>query len=364
MESRPASMPKRCVFIINPTSGAGKSKKTWAKQYTKLQQELTLKGFKMVGQLTSGPNHATILTQQSIQQGADVVVAVGGDGTIHEVAQGFMLARASGASQLLPSLAVWPVGTGSDFARTLGWDNSVEALIQRIVSGAVTPLDMGRVTYNSSTTVGMDSSESVNTTQANDPQPNDERTSTAAAANAANAAAPHTMSEYFVNVASCGVGAWAARKVPPYKIFGAHLAYQLAAFHALVTWHNQACEVCLDGGDWQLLDSTTLLAVGNGKYWGGGIKVARDAQLDDGLFDVVMLQGYGLISFLSKVHLLKAGKHLKEPGVTCYKCRSLQVRAAQPAGNAKLIWELDGECKGCCPVSIDVIPGAINLCTS
>lgn len=102
-------------------------------------------------------------------------------------------------------------------------DNSVEALIQRIVSGAVTPLDMGRVTYNSSTTVGMDSSESVNTTQANDPQPNDERTSTAAAANAANAAAPHTMSEYFVNVASCGVGAWAARKVPPYKIFGAHL---------------------------------------------------------------------------------------------------------------------------------------------
>eukprot|EP00262_Sarcandra_glabra_P013395 TRINITY_DN3709_c0_g1_i1.p1 TRINITY_DN3709_c0_g1~~TRINITY_DN3709_c0_g1_i1.p1 ORF type:complete len:191 (+),score=26.93 TRINITY_DN3709_c0_g1_i1:99-671(+) len=127
------------VFVVNPKGANGRTGKEWKKLLPYLKERLG-RGCNVHESLTSGPSHAIDITREAIREGADAVIAVGGDGTLHEVVNGFfwggkpVLAHEQGATHST-ALGLIPLGTGSDFARTFCWKNDPHAAIERIAKG-------------------------------------------------------------------------------------------------------------------------------------------------------------------------------------------------------------------------------------
>lgn len=276
--------------------------------------------------LTSAPNEAERLSREAVRQGADVVVAVGGDGTINEVVNGFFEAGkpVQPDASLQPALAVMPLGTGSDFIKSFGWDTSVESACSRLVRHATQPLDVVLVASTSP-----DSSQ---------------------------------RQRVFVNVASCGVSSIAARSAQYYKFLGATLCYQLSAVHGLLRWRNAPCRISIDGGDWVRLPLVTDISIGNGQYYGGGMKIVPMADPGDGLLHIVALNDFNLFDFARYKGMLTAGTHTRLPGVNVFEGRHIQIELDNPdSSQQRLLFELDGEVGGFGPADIRILPSALNL---
>jgi diacylglycerol kinase family enzyme len=297
---------------------------------------------------TQGPRDAERLARAALRGGAEVVVAVGGDGTINEVVNGFF---EEGASALLPevaeapqeagpsgrgeprrrrpALAVLPLGTGSDLARTFGWppgggEDATAAACDRIRAGDARPLDVGVVT---------------------------------AADAAGNAGA---VRRAFVNIASAGVSSRAAAAVGYYAALGGFMAYQLSAAHGLMRWRRVPVRVRADGGPWLRLPAATDVAVANGQFYGGGMRIAPEADPCDGVLSVVALDGIGVRRFVRDLGKLRAGAHLSLAGVYSLSGRRIEVEleSGEPGG---LPLELDGEVGGYAPAAFHILPGALSL---
>lgn len=333
-----AAAGRRCVAIINPAGAAGRAGKLWDKLFPVVASQLGSHGYTVEQCFTSGTLTGTQLARQAAAAGVDVVLAVGGDGTIHEVASG-LVEQAQQQQQQQRSdtaLAVLPLGTGSDYARTFGWQpNGAQAACRRILSGEQQLVDVS---------VLRQAAPSGN----HQPQQPEQQPTTAAAA--AEAASTHRHAAagtgggercYMVNVASCGAGALATARAAALKQLGP-LAYSVAAALELLRWRGCTVQVCMDGSaEWQSLDRLTTLVVGHGRFWGGGLQILPEACPTDGLMDVVALQGLGLTDFILRGHLLRAGRHTAVKGVNVLgRCRRLQVRAV--GKSPPVAWETDG----------------------
>ncbi|KAK3194732.1 hypothetical protein Dsin_026042 [Dipteronia sinensis] len=138
---------RNLVFIVNPLGANGKTGKEWKKLLPYLRSRLDT-NCNVCESFTSGPSHAIDITREAIREGADAVIAVGGDGTLHEVVNGFFWAgrpvtnhdRESAHST---ALGLIPLGTGSDFARTFGWKNDPHEAIERLAKGIRSRIDVG-----------------------------------------------------------------------------------------------------------------------------------------------------------------------------------------------------------------------------
>ncbi|CAL0315025.1 unnamed protein product [Lupinus luteus] len=140
------SRKRDLVFIVNPLSANGRTGKEWKKLVPYLRSRLS-KEYNIRESLTSGPCHAIDITREAIREGAEAVIAVGGDGTLHEVVNGFFWAGKPVASQIKEptnstALGVIPLGTGSDFARTVGWKSDPCEAIERVARGLRTRIDV------------------------------------------------------------------------------------------------------------------------------------------------------------------------------------------------------------------------------
>lgn len=296
--------------------------------------------------LTAGPRDAERLAREAVRQGADVIVAVGGDGTIHEVVNGFFEAdgrpvapdgagpttRAAAAvgapGKLQPALAILPFGTGSDFVRCFGWDGSVAAACERLKAHNARPLDIGMTT----------------------------------AAPAGGGGPP--LRRAFACAATAGVSSLSATVIGRYKFLGAALGYPLSAVHALFKWRQAPCRVRVDGGEWLRVPNLTDVVVANAQHYGGGMKVAPTADPSDGQLDVVILGGFGVLEFARYQGRLRAGTHLDIPGVTCLRGSRVEVEMEAPAGGGPappLMLQMDGEVAGIAPFEFNVLPGALRL---
>ncbi len=240
----------------------------------------------------------------------DLLVAVGGDGTVNEIVHG--IAGVEG-----PELALVPRGTGRDFARTFGIPARFDDAIRIAREGGSRTLDLGRVTYR--------------------------------AWSGAEATG------WFANVASAGMsGAIAKRANDNTKAFGGRLSYLAAIVAVFARWQVSEIEVEVDGE--RRAAPMHDVVVANGAYFGGGLHICPDAAPDDGLFDVL------LIGHLTKadlaVTLPKAykGRHLPHPKAELLRGRTVRVSAAE-----SLPVELDGEQPGTTPVTFEVVPGALRL---
>lgn len=307
-------MPRKLVFIVNPQSRGGATGRAWPALTAALREEVGDFGT----YFTKRPNEATDLTRHALERGADVVVAVGGDGTTNEVVNGFFDERGElvrpGAA-----LAVLPRGTGSDFLKSFTVDRSVEATAARLARGTPRPFDVGRVQFED--------------------------------------LEGKPCTRHFANVASFGISGVIDGYVNQMrKSIGGRLAFMLGSLEGLYRYHDRVCRFRIDEGPWQE-GPITCLAVANGRYFGGGMMVAPEARTDDGLFDVTLWQGYGLGDFLLKGRRLYDGTHVALSGTRTYKARRVE---AVCEGDEVLL-DVDGEVPGRLPATFEILPAAINL---
>ncbi|KAL4186522.1 hypothetical protein AMTRI_Chr09g34360 [Amborella trichopoda] len=319
---RPSPSRRReFVFIVNPKGANGRAGKQWKKILPYLKSHLG-EEYIIRESLTSGPSYAIDITREAIKEGADAVIAVGGDGTLHEVVNGFfwagnpVLAHNQGGTHATTALGLIPLGTGSDFARSFGWKNDPYEAINRIVKGLKSRIDVGVITDKS---------------------------------NGAH---------YFINVADIHLSAKAGYYASMYKRFG-NLCYVIGALRAFMGHSNQDLKIKINDGDWEIFPQVTALCIGNAKFFGGGMMITPTADPHSGSLEAVILQNFKWYDFILKLHKLYRGTHLSEKNICLRSVRSIEVEEVVQSGGIYI--QSDGEHLGCLPRKFRILPAAIEM---
>lgn len=306
-------MSRRVVFIVNPQSRGGATGRDWPALRAKLREHVGDFGTFF----TKKPMEATKLARHALERGADVVVAVGGDGTTNEVVNGFFdedgaVVRPGAA------LAVLPRGTGSDFLRSFRIDRGAVATAARLAWGEARPFDVGRIRFHD-----------------HDGNP---------------------VMRHFANVASFGISGVIDGYVNRMrKTLGGRLSFALGSIRGLYRYRDRLCRIRLDDGPWEETP-LTCLAIANGRYFGGGMLVAPEAQTDDGCFDITLWKGYGLKDFMVNARRIYDGSHVALEGTRTYKARRVEAVCDE-----ECLVDVDGESQGRMPATVEILPSAINL---
>jgi diacylglycerol kinase family enzyme len=164
---------------------------------------------------------------------------------------------------------------------------------------------------------------------------------------------------HFINIASFGIGGLVDRYAnESSKAFGGKLSFAVATLKAGAKYKNASVRVTLDGGPTKE-GKIYNVAVANGRYFGGGMKVAPDAALDDGWFDVITLGDFGFADLILRGLDIYSGKHLKNPKVTVHRAR--KIVAAPVDGTTEVLLDVDGEAPGRLPATFELLAGALQV---
>jgi YegS/Rv2252/BmrU family lipid kinase len=311
-------------LIVNPRAGRGVVERA----LPRVLEILGAEGLAHTVALTSGPSEATELARAAIHDGVRFIVAMGGDGTVHEVVNGMM--ADDGPSDPEAVLGVVPSGSGCDLARTFGIrQDPVEAargLAGKTVWGK---LDIGRVRYR--TAEGSDARR------------------------------------WFVNIAEAGIGAAvveAAAKMP--RWLGGR-AYRLAALKGILGFRPQEASLLMNGRkargtrlDTPFEETTyggtvTMIVVANCQFFGGGLRVAPRAIPSDGAFDIVVGEGTKMEA-LTALRKMPLGTHVPAPTMMEFLADRVELNGTEP-----MRIEADGELLGSTPATFDLVRAAIPL---
>ena len=303
------------LFIVNPASGAGKAGRQWAQ----IESWLPSAGIPFETARTTRPHEATEIAQAAVRQSRPVVVAVGGDGTLNEVVNGFFH---NGAPLPTSSrLAMVPLGTGGDFRRTLRIPVDPRVAVDVLKSGVVRKLDVGCVTYQTP-----DGSTAI---------------------------------RHFINIADAGLGGDVVQLVGNgTKRFGS-LAYSIGGLRALISFTNKPMTVDIDDVTHELKKAQQVV-VANCQYFGGGMQMAPTASPTDGVFDVILIKNAGKIETMRGMNDFRAGKHLDQ---TNPKIELLYGKRVSVSSPKKVRIDVDGEAVGFLPALFEIQPGSIEFIT-
>ncbi len=308
-----SSLGLNVALIVNPTAGSGAA----GRAAPNVQRALERHGASVTLLATKQPGDATRLARESRSRGLDCTVVMGGDGTLNEVCQAYVDERGQPISG--PPLALVPSGTGGDFRKTLGIGTDLEANVAHLVSREPRPLDLG-----------------VLEASAPDGRP---------------------VTRAFVNITSFGLGGLTDRIVNAGpKWLGGKSAFFLGTLRALVAYRNAAVRVKVDGAVW--LESPIVnVALANGRFFGGGMQIAPDADPADGLFDLVALGDLTRLQTVGLTQRVYAGTHLGQPGVSSTRGAVIEAEALAPG--SEVLIDMDGETPGRLPLRAHVAPGAL-----
>ncbi len=310
------------LFVVNPKSGGGRSASAIDALLEVSRRAL---GTIDVAR-TEGPRHATELAREAALAGRETVVAVGGDGSIHEVANGLLQAREQGATGT--RLGIIGQGTGGDLRKSLGLDHRLDRYLAVIAGGVSRSIDVGRFSYVA----------------------NDGRDAEA----------------YFVNILSVGMGGLVDTYVAnTSKALGGTVAYFLASTRALVdsevgrlrlSYRERAGAEMRE----ETCESRTL-AVCNGQFFGSGMQVAPMASPEDGLLDVVDLGGAGRARFAAVSSRMYGGTHLTAPEVRHFRCDRIRIELLGGADPSRFCLDVDGEPLGRLPIEVQILPAKLPV---
>ncbi len=308
------------IVIINPASGGGATGDAWPK----IASELATHFGAFTPLFTSGTGGGTELAAEAARKGTKLIIACGGDGTISEVANGII--SAGGAAEL----GIIPSGTGGDFRKTLDIPSRSREAIRILRTGWTRRIDVGKVTFQTE--------------------------------------AGESESRYFVGVASFGMSAdvitrvkeqkadWLPVSVP--KWLSGRAAFGLAM--AKSSLKTEATKVTIELDDDPARHMTVVnICVANARYFGGGMKIAPDASLADGRFDVVSIGDLGAARMIANAPRIYLGAHLGMAEVGHVLARKVQAKSATRYGLIPL--EVDGELPGFLPATFEIIPAALRV---
>ncbi len=301
------------MIIANPASGGGRTGRSWSAVAAALRSA----GLDFDVAMTSGPMQATDFARSAVLEGRGMVVAAGGDGTINEVVNGFF--EDGEPIETRAKLGVLPMGTGGDFRRTFDIPLDAAGAGAVLSAGASRRIDAGRVTFATG-----EGSRGV---------------------------------RHFVNIADAGIGGDVVNRVNrgP-KLVNGEVTFMLASIVTLLRWRNKPMSVSVDGEEHHLIAQQVVVA--NGRYFGGGMKVAPHALPDDGLFDVVIAGDLSTIENVRGLSKIREGTHLDEGNPKITYARGRRVEVSSPE---KVRLDVDGEQPGVLPATFEVMPGVIDL---
>ncbi len=301
----------RAAVVVNPVSGNGSTGKLWPVIARVMKQE----GFNFEYRFTGAPGEATVLTSNFLSQGNELIISVGGDGTVNEVINGFFLAEEAVRRKV--SLGIISSGTGRDLIKTLGTPLNFTEAARRIYRNPSFPVDAGKVKYNGG------SGQEV---------------------------------RYFLNVAGMGLDGDIVNRVNrTSKALGGFVSFLGGTVASLFRYQNKKMKITVDGKE-ICNEPITFIAVANGRYFGGGMFIAPHALMDDGSFDIIIARNLSKSDLLLNLPKVYRGKHLDHPRITSLRGRVINVES----DDCPLL-NLDGEQPGCASAEMEIQPRALNL---
>src|SRR5829696_82190 len=293
------------IVIVNPASAGGSTGEAWPRIASDLRSQVG--AFRPV--FTKHHGDAAVLAAEAARKGAKFIIACGGDGTVSEVANGILTSGKDVELGILPS------GTGGDFRRTLEIPSQSRAAARVLNTGRTVRIDVGRVSF-----IDHDGAEAM---------------------------------RYFVGVASCGMSTKVIERVKAEKISFAASLLQTAI-------RNEPTRLVVQLDDSQDRHLVVLnLCVANARYFGGGMKIAPDAKLTDGKFDVIGVGDLTALKLFTSAPRVYLGSHLSMPEVSHALARKVTVRPPDRAAEVAL--EVDGELSGRLPATFQIIPEALRV---
>jgi len=274
-------------------------------------------GYEVAYYETRKAYHAEELTLQALKDECDYLIAIGGDGTLNEVVNGYL--HAGGRSKFSSVLGVLPWGTGNDFVKSIGVEKSVVQLFQLIEKKSIKYIDAGEVRLDNPT--------------------------------------KKSGIRYFDNIADLGIGADVVARINGVhlrkKVLGGTLIFFFTALRVFLTYRHKKVRVSWDGFKWE--GPLLSLVVANGNFFGSGLGVAPDAILDDGIFQVVILGDVSVWDYLKNYGKLRRSERIILPDMHYLVSDRVRVDAEISGINA----EADGEIIGQAPLEFQCLKAAL-----
>jgi YegS/Rv2252/BmrU family lipid kinase len=337
---RPGATSLPPLVVANPAARSGRTRGEIETIVAQLQERIGPVDLA----LTEHAGHATALAAWAVAERRALVISVGGDGVLSEVVNGLL---ASGlAPDDLPVLGLVAAGTGGDFGRSLGIAPEREAYLTAIAGGRERLVDVGRARFAG----------------------NDGR----------------TVERCFVNVLSAGIGGLVDRYTAamPAAVPG-RVAYGAATLAAIAACRRRRilCRATLgDGSAFERILDTHAVVIANGHTFGGGMRVAPAARIDDGLLDVILIETRTKLTMLRYFLSIYRGEHLTAPGVSAFACARVELspadarpgstsRPAGPVGDGAaparrrdfFPLDVDGDALGDLPLIVEVVPARLRV---
>ena len=298
-------------MVVNPASDHGRTAQRWPE----IARAAAARGLHLDVRATEAAGHATELTRTALREGARLIVAVGGDGTVSEVANGFF----DGETPLGPDaeLAIVPRGSGCDFVKTFAIPKQVEGAVAAAATGNVRTIDLGRVRFSD-----WDGAPA---------------------------------SRVFCNVASAGLTGVAADRVNrSRKPLGATVAFAWGTVVTFAGYRNSRFRVQIDDRGLDQVCNNVIVA--NCRFYASGMKIMPMADPGDGLLDVLVWGDVGKVDLARNLHKLYRGTHIGHPKADISRARRVSVDP-----DLTLPIEADGETPGVTPATFEIVPRALRL---
>ena len=298
-------------FIVNPHAGIGKLRKDWSMIISLLEKANILFDFK----LTKYRLHAIQIATNAIEKGYRTIIAVGGDGTLNEVANGILLQKICIPSDV--AFGAIPFGSGNDWCKMFHISNKIEEVINYLKVKKIFLQDVGKVSYF-----------------------NDEKQE----------------ERYFINVAGIGFDAAVVKKTNEQKEKNKRGKYRylLNIFTSLFTSKYSEETIIFD--DTEVKADVFSMNIGICKYSGGGMMQVPNAVADDGLFDITIIKKVGKFEIIKNVKKLYDGSLTSHPKVDTYRAKKITITSTSP-----VLLEADGESLGNSPFTFEIIPQCLSI---
>lgn len=301
--------------LVNPKAGSGIA----SRKIPEISRALERAELPFDVVQTTGPGDARRLVDEARADGVDCVAVVGGDGTLNEASQAYV--DAEGNPRPGPDLALIPAGTGGDLRKTFDLGDGVDEAVQRIAGAQPRPLDLGILEL-----VADDGTKVVRA---------------------------------FLNITSFGIGGLTDRIVNSTpKWIGGKAAFFSGTLRAMFAYVNSPVKITIDDEPW-FEGPIFNVAIANGRFFGGGMMIAPDADPSDGKFDVVALGDLTRVEAMGLSRAIYSGSH---PGRRKVQIRrGSRVVATPLRARRDVLIDMDGETPGRLPLSAKVAAGALKI---
>jgi YegS/Rv2252/BmrU family lipid kinase len=305
--------PGKIAAVVNPQSAGGKTAREWPQLAQLIESRLGA----VVTRFTHEQGAGIAITRGLLREGFDLIIAVGGDGTINEVANGFFhqdrLIRPEAA------LGILPLGTGGDFRRTLEIPAATPEALEILAGGHDALIDVGKATFRT--------------------------------------AGGGQASRYFVNLVSFGMGGQVAAGSRNFMgRFGGKAAFFWSTVKTFLVYRGRQVSLALDGNATRQSFFVTNVAIGNGQFHGGGMRPCPAATPNDGVFDVTVVNYAGAFRLLRSISMLYSGEVYSHPNVRHFEAARILAESAEATEI-----EIDGEPLGTLPLEVTLLPRQLRV---